>query len=157
MAIDFNVADLFKDIDKLIDVAAATAAGTNREKEKKILSAVVEKMRMARNDAAEILPKALEGLKAQAEANLATAEKAQAEIEKAQKEVEAMLAAAVETQAAKAAGKPATPATQTPAAPEIDPGLGVRLRNELLGTVGVPTDAGPGPAAPGKDIWEDWK
>lgn len=157
MAINFNVDELFRDIDKMIEMAAATAAHTHREKEKMILTAVVEKMKLVRKDAATLLPAALEHLKAQAEANLATAEKAQAEIAKALQDLEAMKAEAMKAAAAKtAAGGPTVSSAPMPP-PEIDPALGARLRDELLASLGLKSGTAEGPTSPGKDIWEDWK
>jgi hypothetical protein len=150
LASQLDLGDLFGDIDRLIAAADDTAKGLDQPGEKQLLSAVVEKLKLARKDAEEIVPAKLEELKTLAESQAARAEELQAELDKMHNEM-------AERMAAMQAEVPTPPAASP--APEFmpDPALGARLRDELLRRFGPPTGTEPPPFRPGKDIWEDWK
>lgn len=147
---ELNIGDLFGDIDRLIAAASATADRLDKPREKALLSAVVDKLKLARKDAAEVIPAKLEQLKALAEGRAARAEQLRAEFERLDQEMKDRLAAAAKPAAAKPPAAPPLPPT-----PDAD--LGARLRKELLGRFAPAAGPEPPPFRPGKDIWEDWK
>jgi hypothetical protein len=148
---ELELGDLFGDIDRLIDAAASTANETTLPKEKALLTAVVEKLRLARKDAAEVVPAKLEELKDLAEGQSALAQQHLADFramkQRLAEQAEAMKAAAP-------SAKTPSPTAAPTAAP--DTALGAQLRDELLRRFRPSTGAEPKPFRPGKDIWEDW-
>ena len=158
MADEFGLDDILASVDKTINVAERSMATSPPSRELQLLQSVVARLKLARTDAGEQCPGLLSELKQSAERLRDEANRLPAEFDKSRAEVARVKAAAAETKSAASARLSAPPSVPTPPAPPpLDPGLGQTLRADLLARFAPGTDAAPPTAAPGKDIWEDWK
>jgi DNA repair exonuclease SbcCD ATPase subunit len=140
--LDFN--QLLEQIARIEQMMADTYASAPPCKEKELLGQVIQSVKENRAKAQEMFPKAVAAIKENAARTQADLEKTRQEFAAAQ----AQLAQAME-QAKQLPQPPPRPVFP------IDPGLGQKLRAELLDLFG---DAKPhGDASPRiKEIWEDW-
>jgi hypothetical protein len=152
-------------LDGLLDDLAAfiahadektAALGPGRDKD--LLSASLTRLKELHATATVELRAGVDWMYAVTEHQLARVAALKADLATVRAEIAAAAAKAAQdagaAQAAKAAKAAAQAAASAPA--PLDPGLGAKLRDELLSRFGRPGD---GPAAPprtGQDIWENW-